>query len=54
MKKYIKRLFQNDRKSTNDTTFAEFFLHASPDEKERVFKRAAKRANKDQRELLKI
>lgn len=34
-------------------SFAGFFLHASDQEKKRVFEDAARRANTDQRELVK-
>jgi hypothetical protein len=36
-----------------EETFADFFLHASREEKKRVFTHAAKKANEDQRMLMK-
>lgn len=39
-------------RSTSDS-FSEFFHHATPKEKMRVFKEAARKANKDQRKLVK-
>ena len=52
---YIKSLFNkvNIKREESDT-LAEFFLHATPKEKEQVFTRAAHKANEDQRELLNL
>jgi len=35
-------------------SFSDFMLNASEKEKKRIFKKAAKRANKDQRKIIKL
>lgn len=47
---FIKNIF----KKTNEKpgTFSEFLLHASVEQKTKVFKEAARRANEDQRKIL--
>ncbi len=47
---YIKNLFNKEK--TEKKSLAEFFLHATSKEKERVFTEAARKANEDQRKLL--
>ena len=42
------------KKTPRKLGFTEFFLHATPAEKKRVFLEAARRANADQRRLLGI
>ena len=44
---------KKERKNKETGEFCDFFLHASPKEKERVFTDAARRANEEQREVLK-
>jgi len=55
MKKYIKSLFNTGGKEESGKRgFADFFLNATPKEKERVFTEAARKANEDQRKFLKL
>ena len=49
--KMLSFLTKNKEKKANGS-FADFFLHASEEEKERVFTEAARRANEDQRALV--
>lgn len=44
-------LFKKTKETGGTGRFSDFFLHASEKDKERVFKEAARRANKEQREL---
>lgn len=51
LSKFLSFLPKNkEKKKTNG--FVDFFLHASEEEKKRVFEDAAKRANNDQRTLV--
>lgn len=55
MKKYLKNLFLKTNKTLPEKrSLAEFFLHATPKEKEKVFMEAARKANEDQRKLLNL
>lgn len=49
----VSDFFKKFKKGETKRSFSEFFLHASAEEKERVFTDAARRANEDQRALLK-
>lgn len=54
MKRYIKGIFfnkKNDEK-VEKRSISDFFLHATPEEKNYVFTKAAKKASEDQKELL--
>ena len=56
MKKYIISLFSRRKNEENQEkrSLAEFFLHATPKEKEKVFIKAAQKANEDQKKLLSV
>ena len=45
--------FLRKKSKSENSHFAEFFLHASDAEKMKVFKEVGKQANEEQRELLK-
>ena len=46
-------LFKTSKVAENSDSFAEYFLNTSSEEKKKVIKHAAQRANEDQRALLK-
>lgn len=49
--KFLHHLTNRSKKKQN-SPFADFFLHASEEEKKKVFIEAAKKANEDQRALI--
>jgi hypothetical protein len=49
--KLFNKIIFGKNKAEKKTGFSDFLINASAEEKERVFKDAAVRANKDQREL---
>jgi len=48
----VLNIFTKNKIAKNSKNFADFFLHASNKDKKRVFKKAAKQANRDQRTLV--
>lgn len=48
----ILNFFNRSKEKKKNGSFADFFLHASEQEKEKVFMEAAKRANEDQQNLV--
>lgn len=44
-------LFKKVEEKEKTASFSEFFLHASEDQKHKVLKEAAQKANEDQREV---
>ncbi len=46
-------IFRKKEKVKESGSFSDFFLHASKEKQMRVFKETARRANEDQRALLK-
>ena len=43
--------FFRKRKKTEESRFSDFFLHATEQEKEKIFWEAARKANEEQREV---
>lgn len=52
MKKLL-TLFKKNKAKLKISNFSDFFLHASPQQQEKVILEAAKRANEEQREVFK-
>jgi hypothetical protein len=46
------KLFNKDKQKNSQSSFADFFLHASENEMKEVITEAARRANEDQRSLI--